>query len=227
MKILPNGLAVLEGDQNASKWIAETGRLDYDREVDVLLPLLSRGDTVVDVGAMLGGFSGPFKKAVGESGTVHAFEPNPQAFACLERNCPGVVCHPCALGRCSGYLEIKLDATNPGGSFLQSQPGDASVPVFTLDEFARTLGGFSKCRLIKIDVEGMEPQVIEGAMDTLKAMRPILFVEINHGALARNRYNFSSVLCPLTSMGYRLEFISPEHSLDASRWPQVDVILKP
>lgn len=67
MKILPSGIAVIEGDRNASEWIKETGQLDYDRTVDVLIPLLGEGEIVVDVGAMLGGFSGPFKSAVGKS----------------------------------------------------------------------------------------------------------------------------------------------------------------
>lgn len=226
MKILPSGIAVIEGDRNASEWIKETGQLDYDRTVDVLIPLLGEGEIVVDVGAMLGGFSGPFKKAVGKSGVVHAFEPNPISFECLEHNCPGVVCHPCALGRNSGVLTLHNDTYNVGASWLGMGEGP-TVPVFTLDEVARTLGGFSALRLLKIDVEGMEPDVIAGAMNVIGDMRPIIFVEINHGTLKRNGYTHEDVINPVLDLGYHLEFPDPMTSFDQSRWPQVDVFLKP
>lgn len=226
MKILPTGIAVIETDELAAKWIEQLGRIDYDNSVNGLCQLLKEGDTAMDIGAMIGAYSAPFKKAVGETGVVHAFDPNPLCFECLKHNCPTVQCHQMALGRANVILFLTHDTKNPGASFIGSPEG-VPVKVKRLDSIASQLQGLDKLKVVKIDVEGMEPQVIEGASETLKRYMPTILIEINHGALKRNNYAAESIVAPLTALGYNPRFLDEQHSFDAERWPQLDVLFVP
>lgn len=226
MKILPTGIAVIEGDTHASKWIEEQGRLDYDGEVaKTIEPLLKPGDTALDVGAMLGAYSMGMKRAVGPTGKVYAFEPNIDAYECLTHNCPDVLCLGIALGDRAGYGSIKRSEKYPdnaGASYVDND-GEDSIPISALDSIWQ--GG--PIAFMKIDAEGMEPEVIRGARKTLQAFRPILFIEINHDVLRNKGYEWHHVIDPLTDMGYKPRFLDPRHNFREKDWPQLDLLMMP
>lgn len=226
MKILSNGIAVLENDAWASAWVEQLGTLQYDACIEEFLkPLLKPGDTAIDIGAYIGGYAGPFKQFVGASGKVYAFEPNPEPFECLVRNCPGVVCHQVALGKQDGVSQYFTDTINRGASFIlpQNNTNQISKPVEikTLDSF-----GIERPKLIKIDVEGMEIEVIQGGIETIKSSFPVIYLELNHGAIKRAGYNFNHLINYMKLLGYRMEFTSNEHNLNEAQWPQLDVFFK-
>jgi len=227
MKILSNGLAVLENDAWASAWVEQHGSLQYDSCIEPFLkPLLSPGQTAIDIGAYIGGYAGPFVKFVFPGGIVHAFEPNPEPFACLLRNCPEALCHNVALGRCAGTAFFHEDKINRGASFILTDSiADSpaiSIPICTLDSF-----GIKNVRLIKIDVEGMELDVLRGGIDTIMDSRPVMYLEINHGAMARAHHSVEELLDFMNQIDYRLSFIDSAHSLNKLIWPQLDVFFKP
>ncbi len=227
MKILPTGIAVIEGDQWASRWIEEQGILDHDPTVSkVLEPLLEKGDTVIDVGAMLGAYSFGFKRAVGPRGRVIAYEPNPQSFECLKHNLPDVECWNHALGRRYDEfgLEYWREAQNPGAVRLVRNGGFSRTHMDTLDFDPNSL---DRLDLLKIDVEGMEPDVIAGGMGTIKMFRPIIFLEINHPALKHYGYEWHHVIDPLTDMGYKPKFLDPRHNFREQDWSQLDLLMMP
>jgi len=223
MKITDHNFAVLENDTHVSKWIEQQGRMDTDRVVDRVCGYLNPGDVVVDAGANIGSYSWPFKRAVGPTGRVIAFEPNPAAFECLRHNCPDVECHQCALSDKSGVLHLALNNENVGATHVA--PAGVEIAAMTLDEIAAKSDGFDRCKLLKIDVEGMEPRVLDGARGVIAAMRPIIFIECNRGALARQGFEPYHIIWRMMSLhGYCELFLEPHHSFDM---PQVDVFFLP
>jgi FkbM family methyltransferase len=141
--------------------------------------------TFVDVGANLGTYS-----AVAEAFGSHAIaiEPQPLLQGILKENVKGEV-HAVGCSDREGELEIwethmrhpdkNAIMANLGGHSLQETTGrtksETKVPVKTLDS---VLGG-RQAHVIKVDVEGMEEQVLEGARETLKLWKPILYLEQN------------------------------------------------
>jgi FkbM family methyltransferase len=152
-------------------------------EIDWLQTMLRPGDTVVDAGANVGSHSLPFAQAVGPAGRVHAFEPQATVAEVLQANmdlngAAQVEVHQAALGAVPGRIVVPRLASdrpiNLGGLTLGGfGPGEGDdVALTTLDDL-----GLTACRLIKIDVEGMEGEVLAGGVETLGRCRPILYVE--------------------------------------------------
>ena len=177
---------VVSRDTHVGKWIEDTGRLDHDQWLlSRIVPLVPEGGTVIDAGALYGDHTIAYARAVGEHGTVYAFEPNPEAFICLRNNMDHfgmskrVTCCQVGLSDQFSSMGFRTDE-NTGASHLV---GDAEkkVPVIPLDQMSIENVGF-----IKLDVEGHEVNALNGAMRTLLAYRPIVVCEVNVGALERN-----------------------------------------
>jgi FkbM family methyltransferase len=212
MKLLPNGLAVLANDL-ASRWIEECGDLVHEPTVrQEICPHIKPGDIVVDAGAYLGSHTKAYLEAVGPTGKVLAFEPNVPAFNCLRLNCPKAILFNTGLGS-TKEKRIALIPTehagNEGASYWK--PGAFAATAFIpLDSL-----GLNRVDFIKLDVEGMEPQVIAGASKTLLHHRPILYVELNVAALARFGTRPKTLVAAIETLGYRLQFMRPEHTVDS------------
>jgi FkbM family methyltransferase len=152
--------------------------------------LLKAGDCCIDVGANLGYYTISLAKWVGPSGLVVAFEPFPGNFAILQKNIhlnhlQNVVLEPSALSDCNGSLQLICDVDEQfsatpsfGGYAVEGDRVSVNVPTRRLDDYVAGLG--KAPNLIKIDVEGAELTVLEGARRTLAVARPILLVEV-HG----------------------------------------------
>lgn len=141
---------------------------------------------ILDVGANIGTFAIPLSKW----GPVWAFEPNPLIFNLLENNVKinksNVKIQQVAVGNYDGKINISLVANdgqssgeppsskpfNWGG--LQVAKQGIPVPIHTLDFY-----NFPRIGLIKIDVEGFEKQVFEGAQKTIKQWKPPIIFEQN------------------------------------------------
>jgi hypothetical protein len=83
---------------------------------------------------------------------------------------------------------------NFGGVELSSEPsGGTSVDIITIDSL-----NLDACRLIKIDVEGMETEVIAGGTKTIKRLRPILYVESDR------KQNAAELILAILGLDYRL-----------------------
>lgn len=142
------------------------------------LGLVSQHAVALDIGGHVGFWSMWLAQAFGQ---VHAFEPTPEHAACFERNVrdANVTLHRCAMGAAEGLSGLSVDAENSGKSCLSD---GASVPVKTVDGF-----GFEGVGLIKIDVEGYEPEVLEGARETIARCKPLVVFEDNG---QHERYGF-------------------------------------
>jgi FkbM family methyltransferase len=160
------------------------------------------GATVVEGGANIGAHTVELSRLVGGSGVIHAFEPQRIVFQTLCGNlalnsCANVHAYQAGLGAAAGAIRVPFipptQAANFGGVSLAGGEGEESAPLYTIDDLA-----LPACHLIKLDVEGMELEALRGAERTVRAFRPMLFVE-------NDRADRSEALATLLlSWGYRL-----------------------
>jgi FkbM family methyltransferase len=146
---------------------------------------LRPGMTVVDAGAHAGQYTLLASGLVGAGGRVIAFEPHPVLGQVLRRNveragCANVTVSPLALGRACGTADLfQHPPDNYGASSLRPDPAArhprTPVQVSTLDDYLAG-AGVPPVDVVKIDVEGAELDVVEGARRTLAAHPGVLLV---------------------------------------------------
>jgi FkbM family methyltransferase len=144
------------------------------------------GMTVLEIGANIGAHTVDLSRLAGPAGTVHAFEPQRLMFQVLCANvalnsCRNVFTHQVAIGATVGTLPVpSLDPDQPnnfgGLSLLGAQQGE-TVPVVSVDGLA-----LPACHFMKLDVEGMETEALQGAAATIERFRPVLYVENDRDA---------------------------------------------
>jgi FkbM family methyltransferase len=164
---------------------------DLDRKITwICAQIVQEGDIVLDIGANVGLLTVWLSRLVGPRGKVFAFEPNPTLQRRLEstigRNqIANVVLSPVALGRDTTTMQLRVPKDNSGKGSLIREFDSAdietiSVPVIRLSDFVVT-HGITSIGLLKIDVEGFEDEVFQGALEVLERIPPqcILF-EMNN-----------------------------------------------
>jgi FkbM family methyltransferase len=157
------------------------------------------GATAWDVGAHCGYHTVALASLVGPSGQVVAFEPNPQNIRDLRRNLENnpllaerVRLRTEALSNCDGEHIFRHSPRFPSRGFLDinGPPSDRfprteyeaydtmSVAVVRADSILRA--GLRPPNMIKIDVEGAEVAVLEGAQELLRNHSPLLVIEVHN-----------------------------------------------
>ncbi|MBF0370626.1 MAG: FkbM family methyltransferase [Magnetococcales bacterium] len=188
---------------------------EYSHGETLIFQILARPDfTVLDIGANIGYHTLFFARKVGPRGQVIAFEPQRMIHQLLCANMalnsiPNVWCHQAAVGAAAGSITVPaLDygtETNFGGLGLdvEGTVGE-TVAMMTVDSL-----NLARCHFIKIDVEGMELAVLEGAQQTIRKHRPILYLE-------NDRQDKSPPLISwLLGEGYRLYwYLTPLYNAD-------------
>jgi FkbM family methyltransferase len=186
--------------------------------------ILGRGSVFVDVGANFGWFTTLARSLVGPEGIVHALEPSPIAYATLHRGLahdPRVRLHHAAAGRRLGQVDLllPLEESLHSPSIFRS-PGAfeaVSVPLVTLDSLSELWTG-RLIDLVKIDVEGSEPDVFEGMMKLIAAGRvKRVLCEFNSWWLAANNSSVAELERKFSDAGF-LE----ERASDWARLPAGD-----
>lgn len=177
-------------------------------EIELFRQIIRPGQLVLDIGANIGAHTLYFSQAVGEQGMVLAFEPQRIVFQTLCANLAlnavtNVHTHQLALGPQAGSVSIPPIDYNKVGNFggismNNSQASGEKVPMATLDSF-----NLAHCHLIKIDVEGMEKTVLQGAQETIKKHRPILYVENDRKDKSADLIRF------IHSLGYQMYWHTP------------------
>jgi FkbM family methyltransferase len=168
------------------------GSVDMDVQ-RALQTVVRSGHVVYDVGANVGFFTVIAARLVGPSGKIVAFEPLEENFNLLRRNAQlngflNVIASDCALADRDGSAEFLLskDATFGGlanwAKKIENQVGETQVKIFRLDSVVQR-DRLPLPKLVKIDVEGAEAAVLDGAVDTIQKARPILIIEL-HGTNA-------------------------------------------
>lgn len=172
-------------------------------ELETLGALLGAGDTVVDVGANIGTHTVYFARKVGPGGRVIAVEPQAFAYGLLAANVAqnglgNVTLVRAAAGAEPGTAQVPIvdpkRARNFGAVAVGADGRGATeaVPATTIDALE-----LPACAVLKIDVEGMEVEVLAGARRTIERCKPVVFVENN--TVARS----AEVLAAVRALGYR------------------------
>lgn len=153
------------------------------------LSLSCRRGVALDIGAHVGFWSMWLALEFAE---VHAFEPMPDHAECFERNVAGVTLHRHAVGSGVGTAGLNPHPDNSGKASIGK---GQDVEVRSIDSYR-----FQDVALIKIDVEGYEPEVLEGAADTIARCSPLIVFEDNG---QHERYGFESPQVVAQRMGLK------------------------
>jgi FkbM family methyltransferase len=154
-----------------------------EAELDVLGQVIRPGDVVLDVGANIGTHAVFFAQRVTERGCVFAFEPQRLVFQTLCANVAlnalvNVITRQQAVGKRAETIRLPVfdprRDMNFGAICAAGHADGEPVQAIRVDDLR-----LGRCDLIKVDVEGMECDVLEGARETIARHRPVLFVENN------------------------------------------------
>jgi len=182
------------------------------------------GAVVLEVGANIGIFSVLMARWAGSNGVIHAFEPSPACCEVLTFHLglngvkDRVVIERAALSNSEGTATFYCSGTSGTNSLsavrIHTACGateETQVRVTTVDSycFSRKVSP----SLIKIDVEGFEFHVLEGAFDILKKCRPIILVEFHPVNWADIAVSPKSVMSALENLGYRARALSGQQNI--------------
>ncbi len=200
---------------------SELARLIYCDDFEIgerhfVSAFLRPGDAFVDVGANIGLFSLVAANRVGDSGKVYAFEPSGKTFHRLRENTKlnilrNVQCIQLALSDESGEspFYISEDGFDAWNSIARPIAGKLFakeiVQCETWDRFARAHDLVGRVTMMKIDVEGWETRVLEGAKEHLSRQdAPLLQVEFTEEAAVSAGSSCKGVYRALENFGYRM-----------------------
>lgn len=206
--LLPSGRAVrlLSDDAYISAGIEAAGRLDHDWGtldlIDPWLRSLPRPLEVVDIGAYIGDHTEYYRHIADH---VIAIEPDAEAFSCLAHNMGydlAVLCLRMGLGAESGRgTPTRRGELNPGNTGLDLS--GTEVPVMCLDDM--TIPGERGSLFLKIDAEGMESLILQGASRTIAKRRPLMLIEVNGDELPRYGSSPQALIAQIEGMGYTVQ----------------------
>ena len=161
---------------------ANAGRIWEKPIVELFSEFVENGDTVLDVGSYIGSHAIPLSQLVGTSGRVFLFEPCADAYKCLietqiYNNIDNWLIYKKAIYNCHTTLDFTTN--NDGQSFIKSARPlkkhfnlNYGVETMTIDSL-----DLIECKFIKIDTEGAEWHVVDGAAETIKRCRPHIIIE--------------------------------------------------
>ena len=180
-----------------------------EEELWLLSHVIRPGDTVLDLGANIGTHSLAFSRFTGPTGRVIAIDAQARAFRLL--------CLNMALNRADwvvpinamvgGTLSLRMlpevvqNEENWGAvSYAQmdEQSVDGNGPLLPLPVVSIDSLRLSNCALIKLDIEGMELDALQGSTETLARCRPAVYFE------QTSERNFGSICALLDSLAYDL-----------------------
>jgi FkbM family methyltransferase len=195
------------------------GKLYEPHIANLLVRVLGEGDVAVDVGANIGFFTVLASILVGPTGRVVAFEPGTENLERLRANlalndCKNVTIIEKAVMNQVGEVEFFINSGNSGGNALwdigqwpgyieeNGTPERVAVPATTLDAEWEQLK-LPVPKVIKIDTEGADQRVLEGASDLLARQKPrFVIAELHPFGLTKMGCSQESLRGCIESLGY-------------------------
>jgi len=182
----------------------------------VIVDLLQDGDVFVDAGANVGYFTLLAAKLVGSSGRVFSFEPNPATLELMRRNIEinsydNIKVYEAGLSDRDNTGVLFLDNEGNSGAASQRQNYGVKVPInlVTLDSILEE-NSVGQVRLVKIDVEGSEIQVLRGAERLLSSLNaPNVLCEVSELSLIKMGGGKDELFSLMRGHGYQAKIISP------------------
>lgn len=178
-------------DKHVSRKIREQG-LWEPFETSLIMSRLQAGDVFVDVGANIGYFTIIAASLVGEQGQVYAFEPDPENYRVLQKNCahnlsqPNVHAVRGGLSSRDCAAQLYLSEDNLGDHQVYSNGGvreQLDITLYQGADYLRRRREHDHCEtidLIKVDTQGSEYDVMLGLMPLLQEMSvpPTILIEL-------------------------------------------------
>jgi FkbM family methyltransferase len=188
----------------------------------IVRQLVRPGDRVIDVGANLGYYTLIMASRVGEAGRLDSFEANPRIAKLLTRSvefngyAPRATVHAAAAGNQTGTVEFATWRHKSGSGHLlvdtHDYPADTmkfSVPMVRLDDAVSN----DRVDLIRIDAEGAEPLILEGARQILLRSPSILICMEWAVDMMSDRRDVAQFISDLRGDGFRIWKIEHDASL--------------
>lgn len=185
-------------------------------EMDRFCSEVRDGITFVDVGANVGLYTALALRRMPKSGTILAVEPARENFLFLEKNISSnrisgsrvkVIAEPLAVADREGEGLLHKNPGNKGDNRLYRDAmlqDSEKVHVTTLDRLCAR-HGISQVEIIKMDVQGMEKRVLDGAKKILGSSRVcVLFLEFWAGGIERAGDSPGAIFEDLASMGFQI-----------------------
>jgi len=184
--------------------------------------------SVIDVGANAGFFTKKFAGWISDDQKVFAFEPEPANIRSLKSHLNSLLNKVVILEGVAGnrncVVNLYLDPYHPAGHKISSQ--GIEVKSFKIDDvISANKDSISDISLIKIDVQGAEKMVLEGARDTIDKYNPTLFVEIDEEALKEFGTNSSEIFDMLSGLNYTPFYIDKKNKLREINYIELEKIL--
>jgi FkbM family methyltransferase len=200
---------VLEGQR--LKWtLKENLSVDATHWLDVIEPLLTKQDIVFDVGTNIGTIA---NWLANRTKHVHGFEPHPENIEMTRdqvklRKTKNITLSQLALSKKPGTLQLHVKSFHGhhslGDTAASPTVEKIDVEVETVDRYCST-HGIDRIDFLKIDVEGFEDDVLEGATSMLKDHRiGFVLFELRHSILASVDKHAKDIFTPLIENGYSI-----------------------
>lgn len=207
---------------------------------DVAMFDLKRNDVVFDVGANVGSFTACVL-AFQPWAVVHSFEPVREAFEelqCKFQHYPGIYCRNFALGSESGEQQINVSSYAQASSFLENgrvledrvygidftRVKTELVRVKTASGYARACG-VGRIKLMKLDVQGYELEVLKGAEPILDRIE-FIYAEAQFQELYKNGPMYDELFDFLNKRGFELVRMTSFRADDDGRLMECDMIFR-
>lgn len=198
---------------NIQRFIMEKRHFWEERMLSKVLPQLQGCRRALDIGANIGNHSLFFHMIAGIA-EVTAFEPQAHVHDLLQRNIElngltGVKAVRACVGAEEGTAEIHMHRNISFHGTVYRAADEGGVPMIRVDQVAQAPVDF-----IKIDVEGMQMSVLEGAREVLRRDRPKLWIELRRN---HNEFEPANTFLEELDLGYRASPISGDDFLFVAR----------
>jgi FkbM family methyltransferase len=209
-----NKMYVDPTDQVIAQQLIRDG-VHEEYETQVFRNLISTGNVVI-VGANIGYYTLIAARILNGTGWVYAFEPEPHNFQILSKNIQvnqftNITASQLALSNRNGRATLYTDRVNFGRPSLAAtnvfeRSGEVQIDTITLDSFFKKTAS-SKVDLLKIDAQGAEELIFQGARETLKRYAPKIVVEFWPFGLRNMGTEPDNLLALVEETGYKAKVI--------------------
>lgn len=187
----------------------------YDVEAKLLRNIGIPRAVMLDIGANTGVYSALFEDAVG-SDNLYLFEPLPHLQRYLKKRFPKAHVLEFALSEKQDKQFIRVPYINGkrydsratfNNHVEANQTGfdEYEVQFYPLDDVVKRMG-LADIGFVKIDVEGHELEVLNGAVETLTQFKPLILIEIE---ARHHRFPIADVFSRFEAMGYKGYYVNP------------------
>ncbi|BAY33767.1 methyltransferase FkbM family protein [Nostoc carneum NIES-2107] len=192
-------------------------------EIEFVRQSLKKGDIFLDVGANGGLYTVIAAKQIGHTGHVYAFEPGLRELSLLRHNIAvnnlsNVTVIEKAVSNQKGKTQFAISHDGAMNSFkVTNHPQQKikewqTVEIISLDDFIQEFN-VGKINFIKIDVEGAEHLVLEGAKNILSHHKMIILFEAAEINAASFGYSVHNFLQELINLGLTIYYLNPSGDL--------------